>query len=72
MGEEVKGLRNTNSQLQYSHEDVKYRIGNGVAKELKCMTCGHEQWCGDCLRECVGGFWVEGKKGGKIGTTVMP
>ena len=27
---------------------------------------GHEQSCGDCLRE-----WVEGVKGGKNGTTVI-
>ena len=30
---------------------VKYSIGNGVAKEHIHMTYGHEQWCGDCLRE---------------------
>ena len=46
MGEEVRGLRSTNRKLQDSHEDVKYSIGNEVAKEL-----GHEQWWGDCLRE---------------------
>ena len=28
--EKVKGLRNTNWQLQNSHEDVKYSIGNIV------------------------------------------
>ena len=31
--------------------DIKYSIGNGVAKELIHMTHGHEQWCGKCLRE---------------------
>ena len=31
MGEEVRGLRSTNRQLENSHEDVKYSIGNGVA-----------------------------------------
>ena len=51
MGEEVRGLRGTNRFLQNSHGDVKYSIGNGVAKELVRMTHGHEQWCGDCLRE---------------------
>ena len=51
MGEELKGLRSTNRELQNSHGDVKYSIGKGVAKELLCMTHGHEQWCGDCLRE---------------------
>ena len=51
MDEELKGLRSTNRELQNSHGDVKYSIGKGVAKELLCMTHGHEQWCGDCLRE---------------------
>ena len=34
MDEEVRQLRSTNSQLQNIHGDVKYSIGNGVAKEL--------------------------------------
>ena len=51
MGEEVRRLRITNRQLQNSHGDVKYSIGSGVAKEPICMTPGHKQWCGDCLRE---------------------
>ena len=38
IGEEVRGLRSTNRQLQNSHGDVKYSIGNGVAKEFICMT----------------------------------
>ena len=54
MGEEVKGLRSTNRQLQNSHKDVKYGIGNGVAKEVIHMTHGHElQWGGYCLKEWV-------------------
>ena len=48
---------------------MKYRVGNGVDKEFICMTQGHEQWCGDCLREwgMLGGVgqW------GEIGTTVI-
>ena len=44
MSEEVRGLRSTNRELQNSHGDVKYSIGNGAAKELICMTHGHEQW----------------------------
>ena len=51
--------------------DVKYSIRNGEAKELTFMTHG--------LRTMVGKFpegmgdagWVEGGKGGKIGTTVQ-
>ena len=42
MGEELRGLRSTNRQLQNSRRDVKYSIGNGVAKELIPMTHGHE------------------------------
>ena len=67
MGEEVRGLRSTNRQLQNSHGDVNYGIGNREAKELIFMPHGHEQWCGDCLRKCGG----EGGKGGKIRTTVI-
>ena len=33
MGEEVRALRSTNRQLQNSHGDVQYNIGNAVAKE---------------------------------------
>ena len=69
IGEEVRGLKSTNRQLQNSHVDGKYSIRNGVAKELIHMTCGHDQWCRDCLRdwEWLGG----GGKEGKIGTTVI-
>ena len=38
MGEEVMGLRSTNRELQNSHGDVKYNVGNGAAKELTCRT----------------------------------
>ena len=47
----------------------KYSIGNGVAKELTHMTNGHEQRCGDCLREweVLGGAGWREAKGGKLG-----
>ena len=38
MVEAVRGLRSTNGWLQNSHGDVKYTIGNGVARELIHMT----------------------------------
>ena len=38
----MRGLRSTNRQLQNSHGDVKYSVGDGEAKELICMTHGHE------------------------------
>ena len=69
MGEEVRGLRSTNRQLQNSHGDVKYSTGNGIAKEVIRLTHGHEQWCGDCLREW--GLLDEGGQRGKIRTTVI-
>ena len=34
LGEEVRGLKSTNRQVQNSHGDVKYSLGNVVAKEL--------------------------------------
>ena len=34
MGEEVRGLRGTNRQLQNCHGDVKYSVGNKVTKKL--------------------------------------
>ena len=48
-GEEVRGLRSRNKELLNCDGDIKYSTGNGVAKELICMTHGHEQWCRDCL-----------------------
>ena len=48
---------------------AKNSIGNGVAKELICMTHGHE------LRRGIaggnGGDWVDAGKGGKIVTMVI-
>ena len=67
MGEEVKGLRSTNRQLQNSHGDIKYSIGNGVARELTHMTHGHELRSGFLEGR---GYGVEGK-GRKIGTNII-
>ena len=69
MGGEVRGLRSTNRQLQNSHGDVKYSVGNGEAKELIPMTHGHEQLVWG-LPEGVG-VLGGGLKGGKIRTTVI-
>ena len=66
MGEEVRGLRSTNKQLQNSHENVKYSIRKRVAKELTRMTHGHQQGWGYCLRN-GGGSLGGGEKGGKLG-----
>ena len=67
MGEEVRGL-STNRQLENSHGDVKDSIRTRVAKELIHMPHGHEQRCGDFLREW--GVLGREKQRGKIGTTV--
>ena len=69
MGEMVQGLRSTNWQVENIQGEVKNSIGNGIAKELTCMTHGHELRGGDCQMECMvlGG----GVKGGKFGTTVI-
>ena len=42
VGIEVRGLQSTNRELQNSHGDVKYSIGNAIAKEHTHMTHGHE------------------------------
>ena len=51
--------------IQNRQEDVKNSIGNGVAKELICMTHGHELRRG--LLEGVGGIRWRGTKGNKLG-----
>ena len=61
-----RGLRSTNRHLQNSHGDVKDSIGSGGAKELTCMTHGHEQRCEDGLKvwgALLGGGWQRGKLG---------
>ena len=42
MGKKVQGLRSTNWFMQDGQGEVKNSIGNGVAKELICMTHGHD------------------------------
>ena len=63
MGEEVRGLRHTNRQLQNSHGDVMYSIGDEAAKELIHMAYGHEQWWRNCLSVwgILGGGGQKGK-----------
>ena len=63
MDEEVWGLRSTNWYAQNSHRNVKYSIGNGVAKGFIYMTHGHEERCGHCLRDLgvLGGGGHSGK-----------
>ena len=51
--------------------DVRNTIGNGEAKELVCITHGHEVRWGECWRVwgCAGQRYDKGEK--KIGTTVI-
>ena len=67
MVEDVRGLRSTKRQLQNRQGDVKYSIGNGVAKELY-----HDPWTETMvqkLHEGVGSVAWRGAMG-KIETTV--
>ena len=71
MGEEVRGLRSTNStntQLQNRHGNVKYSVENGVAKELIRMTMDMNN--ADSTPEALGGAGWQGGKG-KVMTTVI-
>ena len=65
MGKEVRGLRNTNGQLQNSHGNIKYSKRSRVAKECICMTHGHEQWWGGLPDRMRGGAWRAGVGGGE-------
>ena len=42
MGEKVQGIRSINGRHKNRQGEVKNSIGNGEAKELICMTHGHE------------------------------
>ena len=63
------GIKKHNWQVQNRQGDVKNSVRN-EAKELICMTHGHELRRWGILLE---GEWVPGRGGqrGKIGTTVI-
>ena len=66
----VQGSQNINWWVENRQGDVKNSKGNGVAKELMCMTHGHElSGGGDGQREW--GYQSEQDKRGKTGTTVI-
>ena len=56
-------------QVENRQGEGKNSIGNVEAKELVCVTHGHELK-GE-ITVGKGEYWVEGGKGGKIGTTVI-
>ena len=69
-GEKVTGIKKHNLYIQNRQGDVKNNIENGEAKELICMTHGHELRAEGSWRE--GRYQAEGGKGEKIvGTTVI-
>ena len=56
-------------QVQNRQQEVNNSIGNGEAKELICMTHGHElRWGNDGERGATGQRRIKGRK---IGTTVI-
>ena len=61
MGEKVQGVRSIIGRHKIDRE-VKNSIGNGEAKELTCMTHGHELKGGN-----AGGRWCTGWRGIKGG-----
>ena len=42
IGEKVQGIRSINGKYKKDQGEVKNSIGNVEAKELICMTYGHE------------------------------
>ena len=56
MGEKVQGIRSINSRYKIDRGRVKNSMGNGEAKELTCMTHGHElRWGNTGGRRVQGG-----------------
>ena len=67
-GEKVQGKRSTNGNYKIDGE-VKNSMGNGEAKELICITDGHElRWGNDGGK---GGTRWKVIKGRRNGTTVI-
>ena len=65
MGKKVEGIRSINGRHKNRQGDVKNSMGNGEAKELVCMTHGHElKWGGNVGgRGCAGWRGIEGGNG---------
>ena len=62
MGEKVQGIRSINGRYKNRQVVVKNSRGNGEAKELICMTHGHETKGGGGWGEDVDGG-VQGRRG---------
>ena len=56
MGEKAQGIRSINGRYKIDKGEVKNSMRNVEAKELICMTHGHElTWGNDGGREVQGG-----------------
>ena len=68
----MKGLRSTNWESQNSHGMLRASVGNGEAKELICMTHGHEQRWGNHWTELgvLGGGGQSGKNWDNCNTII--
>ena len=75
MGEKVEGTRSIIGRYKIDGARgggaVKNSIGNGEAKELICITHGHElsKGWGKCWREW--GYWEEGDTAEKKNGTII-
>ena len=58
MGEKVQGISSINGRYKIHRGEVKNSIGNREAKELTCMTHGHELRWGNDDGVGVQGRWV--------------
>ena len=65
----MQEIRSINGRYKIGRGEIKNSMGNGDAKELICMTQGHDLMGRNCWRE--GGYWLVWGKEGKIGTTVI-
>ena len=68
-GEKVQGISSINGRYKIDRGTVKNSIGNGEAKELTCMTHGHELRWGMLVEGGVQGRGEE--RGDKKRTTVI-
>ena len=62
----IQELRSANWQIQNRQEYVNNSTGNGVAKELTCMTHGHELRKGDAGGGDTGWRTYWGEKMGQL------
>ena len=62
-GRKIQGIISINGRYKIRQGEVKKSMGNGEAKELTCMTHGHELRQGNAGGN--GGYRAEGNKGEK-------